>query len=315
MLFLFSDASGAPILNRLDRVAPLIARLKNSGLFERVVSTPKAEAGALPVDLLPVFLDTNGVERAAERLTPAGVRAQVAENVRLLFSPAGMLGPLLRRDPLQIGRLVTAGGANRAGYELREGYLSSNDGLTLLVPAVQPTDDAHAADWLARLAAFMTALRAEAATEGLVCRMPGSTFLRAELFHSVRADLRRATAASFLGVALVFAVVYRGSWRRVACVLLPVLGVTGGDLRVHRLFTPTIDLISAMSAAMLVGLGVDFGIHLLARYEEEPGPDPGDARRHRAAHDRPRVSAGRSRPPSPSSRSSSRARALSTSWA
>lgn len=271
MTFVFERTDDSA-LDEAESLEPIAEHLRDSGLFHEVLLRFDAAGGVLAPSWVPAFLDDPGMDDFLERLTPEGARAAVAENMRLLFTPAGgMLGPLLERDPLRISWLAGAGLSLKTGYGLQDGYMVSSDERRLLVIAV-PKNEASDSTWMARLATSMRAVRREAAAAGWRARMPGSLFLRAELFESVRRDLLKTGATSLLSIVLAFLVIYRGSWRAVLCILLPVLWALGLTFGLYTLASSSIDLISALSAVMLIGLGVDYGIHLLARYREEEGP-------------------------------------------
>ena len=105
----------------------------------------------------------------------------------------------------------------------------------------------------------------------MTCRMPGSLFLRAELFDAVCNDLFSMTATSALSVFVVFLLMYRGSMRTSLCVMTPTLFALGVTFGIYSLLSPSIDLIAASAAAMLIGLGDDFGIHLMDHYFKAEG--------------------------------------------
>lgn len=270
LTFFFSDAAGRPILDRLDEVTAQADRLRAAGLFRHVVfgmDSARPAGTALP---WLAFMGTNEVRELVSRLTPDGMRARVRDTVRMFFTPAGgLVREQFLADPLQLNPLAGTALQARLGFRFQDGHLVSDDGRTLLVIALPPPDPAPG--WLDGLAALMTQLRHDADAGGLRCRMPGSLFLRAELLASVRHDLVVTFLGSLASVIALFLVAYRGSLRVVWCIMLPLLLSLSLTFGISALIRPRMDLITALSAAMLVGLGVDFGIHLLAGYADAAG--------------------------------------------
>lgn len=67
---------------------------------------------------------------------------------------------------------------------------------------------------------------------------------------------------------LSLAVYFRGL-RAIVLVLLPLAIAIITALAAARVFYGALNLVSAFIFAVLLGLGVDFGIHILARYQAE----------------------------------------------
>lgn len=269
--FIFCSTNDQPVVLYGDAVADMAERITQSGLFAEVVFDVSARGGALQPHRTLAFMAPADAPAFAERLTLQGMQRKLAEQKKLLFSPAaGIMAERFRNDPLDLAAFGLERMSWRSGYRVEDGYLVSSDGGHMLVMAFLPGDGLPAGD-LDRLYQLMVDVRRQAEEEGLRCRMPGSVFLRAELHHGVRRDLLRSCLVSVIAVGLLFTAVYRARWRLICCMLMPLLFSIVLTFGLYALFSRSVDMITALAAVMLVGLGVDFGIHLNARYVAEPG--------------------------------------------
>ena len=142
---------------------------------------------------------------------------------------------------------------------------------------------------LAPAGAAIEALRAAAGrlaidpAHGLQLRLTGAAVLEDEELASVASGALTAVAITTVAVALLLFWGLR-SWRLIAATLMTLavgLVVTAGftALAIGRL-----NLISVAFAVLFVGLGVDFGIHVVLRYQEQIRRPHARSRRSRAPH-------------------------------
>ena len=95
----------------------------------------------------------------------------------------------------------------------------------------------------------------------------GGPALDVDELLSISADMKAASLLSLAGVALLLVVVFRG-------VVKPALGLLALNVGVVWAFAFAaatvghLNIMSAPLAPILIGLGMDYGIHLLSRYEE-----------------------------------------------
>ncbi len=147
--------------------------------------------------------------------------------------------------------------------------LESDDGrytFLLVVPRIRFSDMEAGEALLAAIDAQVAGL--DPAGSGISVRYAGNLAIVQEQHHVMRADLRRASV-----VALLFGVLVIGAFTRRAAAPL----VVGGSLLVGiawtfglaRLWIGHLNIITGFLVAVLIGLGIDFGIHLLVRYQQE----------------------------------------------
>lgn len=93
--------------------------------------------------------------------------------------------------------------------------------------------------------------------------------------NKIKGDMLTSTLASFALLALVLIIAFR-SIRGFVCVMLPLLMGTVWTMGLTALFVGYMNLITAFIFAVLLGLGIDFGIHFYGRYREELALGHGD---------------------------------------
>ncbi|MCZ7626561.1 MAG: MMPL family transporter [Candidatus Methylomirabilis sp.] len=78
------------------------------------------------------------------------------------------------------------------------------------------------------------------------------------------------TAISFGGVGLLVVLVFRSVFRPAVGLIALVMGVCWA-FGFAAVTVGHLNMMSMVLAPMLIGIGIDYGIHLVARYEEERG--------------------------------------------
>ncbi len=142
---------------------------------------------------------------------------------------------------------------------------SGRMGFILVSPIDTNTDFSGGSRSIARLRQL--ANEAAAKYSGAQIGLTGIPILEADEMERSQADMASATAFSFVGVGLLLLFGFRG-WRHplVAMVMLAV-GVIW-SLGWATLAVGHLNILSVSFAAILVGLGIDYAIHFLARYLE-----------------------------------------------
>lgn len=189
------------------------------------------------------------------------------------------LGPAMT-NPFIAGRVLDLGPITaklqNAGDAIR---LTSAEGTARLV--VRPTVSAHD---LPKARAFMATINdtlaaADPAGHGVTIQWVGGAYRHnVEDYEGIVHDIAWITAASFVMVLVLIAGAFR-SPRAVLLIFAPLivsniwtLGIAGGTVGSLNTFTSYVN-------AVLIGLGVEFGVHLYARFREmrEAGHDVEDA--------------------------------------
>ncbi len=232
-------------------------------------------------------------QRLAALTSDEGMRARLAETRAMLLAPGGAgAEEWLARDPLRLASVPFEERAElAAGVGARGGDpFTADDGKARLV-AVVPRGNAFES----RAAEAFVADVADVGRD-VMARHPGATVSLAGGHAIARAtelmlrrDLMLSGAASLVLAAGVFLLTFRRA-RALLAVLPPLALGTVWTTGVAALATKGLSAIAIAFAAVVVGVGVDTGVHVYAALLDgrRAGLSPADAARHaRAATWRP----------------------------
>lgn len=96
----------------------------------------------------------------------------------------------------------------------------------------------------------------------------GSDVIASDEMQTTRADVSLSAFISLMGVSLLFIVVYRGIVKPLLAVFCLIVALCWA-MGFTTLTIGHLNILSIVSVTVLIGLGVDFGIHVLERYREE----------------------------------------------
>ncbi len=219
----------------------------------------------------PLLMDDAGLETVAQRLTPEAIRQRVARLRASLTTPAGAFH---RRwapnDPLGLAETLPA--MRGVGGLPLDGWTSvflSQDGDTALIVATPTAPEMDPAGGRAVATAIDEACDAVTAETGIAfrCRAVGGPLYAAQDERLLRHDLRRTILGSLIATSAVLILAFEGILLPIA-VLVPLLvGLLWGAGLIGW-WTPEISAISIGFGAVLIGLGVDYAIHLATRFRQ-----------------------------------------------
>lgn len=247
-----------------------------------------------------LFLDAEGRESVAERLSEAGMRQQAQELRRLITTPQALARKdLFLLDPMNLASLFIqqlAGSSGALGVDWSSGHYLSRDHrlLVLLAKPIRPPQD------IPFTSAFMPDVRAQ--LEGIRDQMwdevagpdqldppnliLGGGYLTAlEDSSVIKRDVITNALTSMVFVLLLFLFAFR----RLGLLLYAFVPLTTGLILafgVAGLATDTLSSATSGCAALLIGLGIDFVIVSYGRYVEErhSGRSPSVALRKMTGH-------------------------------
>ncbi len=148
-----------------------------------------------------------------------------------------------------------------------QGYVVSNDGERLLV-AIFPEFAGDEVSDYAPAVERLRAIRDELELEDTEIIFTGLPFLVVDEEAVLQRGLIDASAATMVGIFLLLLWAFR-SFRRSLVSLLPIGVGTIVSLGALRLLFGSLDPITSGFGAVLMGLGIDFAVHILARYDED----------------------------------------------
>jgi predicted RND superfamily exporter protein len=159
-----------------------------------------------------------------------------------------------------------------------QGYLTAGSDDVLLLAVFARLDDATAATYervVDGLRDHRDAALRELDAPGVQVRLTGIPALTIDENLLVAQGMRDSGIATFVAVFLVLLVAY-WSLRQAIFALLPLglgMGIAVGAI---TLVVGSLNTITSAMFAMLLGLGIDFSVHLLARYQEVSKELPGE---------------------------------------
>ena len=103
---------------------------------------------------------------------------------------------------------------------------------------------------------------------GVKAGVTGRPALQADEMRTTNEDMLNASLLALVGVTLMFMIFFRELWRPL-CAIFALLCAMGWTYGFVALTLGHLNLLSLVFALILIGLGVDFGIHFLHRYQEE----------------------------------------------
>ena len=275
----------------VDRLAERLGKVPEIGEVEyRLGDTQELLRSFYPKAVL--FLDREGRERLAAKLSDEGIRDQVQEMRRRLFlTPQGMaLRELSTLDPfgladLVLGRLQSSRGSLNVDWT--SGYYLSQDHRMLLIlakPKGPPQDIAFTNRLVATVGAAADEVSREwpeivgdgGGDESLGVKPPtapeviqGGGYLTAlDDARFIRRDAMINCATSLAGVLALFLFAFR----RLGPLLFAVVPLACGLTMTFGFSAVTLGTLSSATsatAALLIGLGIDFVIVSYGRFVEE----------------------------------------------
>lgn len=203
---------------------------------------------------------------------PAGSSEQEAEQAVAQLAQLGTLAAVLEdvlvgRDPLD--RFAGQTSFGQRGVD-DKGYLVTTDAEhhLVVVYAEFSSDEGRV---LRPIIERFRELRDEAlvgAPEGLEAHLTGLPALSVDELEIVQAGLISSSIAATLGIFGLCLALFR-SFRQTVVALLPLLpGIVATLAAVHLLYGH-LNLITSSFVAVLLGLGIDFSVHLVSRRNEE----------------------------------------------
>jgi len=154
------------------------------------------------------------------------------------------------------------GGTDEA---LRDSYITFAKGRLFLVTTHAPDDD-HTGDTLERLRALVKATQVE--VPGVNVGITGEPVLDYDEMMQSQKDTTVASVVAMVLCALIFIYGYNETGRPVKATLCLVVGL-GYTMAFTTLTIGHLNILTITFVPMLIGLAIDFGVHLITRYEEE----------------------------------------------
>ncbi|MFQ5592431.1 MAG: MMPL family transporter, partial [Phycisphaerae bacterium] len=267
------------------RADALYDRLASSSHFQKIIYRWDAKDFFAAVQQITrhraQLFGAEDVDLLVDKLTYDAIRNALADwKAVLTASPAPLLSQSFYEDPLRMNGLfvdkLRTMRALGAPLEVHEGRLFSRDlkhALIIALPRFPSTDSFHAEELIAFLEGVIGEL--EGATDNRV-RISYFGGHRASLENArqIKSDIKRTIALSVLIIALLSAAIYRRTWLVLLTFTPAVFGATLATGLI-RWLDPSVSAISLGCGSMLIGISVDYAVHIL--YGADQLPNGSDA--------------------------------------
>lgn len=253
----------------VDAAARALAEgLRTKPAVEAVIDrTPPREADPT---LAWAFAGPRARERLAQAVTPEGMKQRLAQSRELLLGPAsGDAAELLAKDPLRLALIPWEGKTElTSGVSVTaDGAFGTNDGRArvLALEAKGHAFDSAAAHAFVR---DVEAVRGQviAAHPRVTIGIAGGHAVAVATEHMIRTDMYLSASLSVVLVTIAFFALFPRR-RAIVAIMPPV--ILGGfwTAAIGAFFPHGLSAVSAGFAAVVVGVGIDTGVHVYAAVE------------------------------------------------
>ncbi len=150
-----------------------------------------------------------------------------------------------------------------------DGYLVSEDEKLMFILIV-PNEDNKAATAIPDSIGFLRDLIEETRAQfpGIEVGLTGEDVIAADEMYTTQVDVQKASQIALAGIALLFILAYRGVVKPLLAIFALVIALCW-SMGWTTLAVGHLNILTIVFTTILIGLGIDFGIHILERYKEE----------------------------------------------
>jgi predicted RND superfamily exporter protein len=289
----FGGGDVAPVLVRGDDPAEV-----ERAAHEAAVALRGCEAIAQVIEEMPApapksgeapdptnawrFAGPTARDELARALTPEGMKKRLRDTRALLLAPgAGEVADTLARDPLRLamipweGRVELAAGAKANGggaFVAKEGRAR----LLIIEPRGRAFDSRAASRFTSEAEGALDGVRK--AHPAVTLSLTGGHVIAKQTEAMMKSDLQKSGVLSGVLASVIFVLTFRRP-RALLAVLPPLAAGTLWTTALATLFYPRLSAIATAFAAVVVGVGVDTGVHVYGRLLEarRDGHPPAEA--------------------------------------
>jgi uncharacterized protein len=207
-------------------------------------------------------------QKLAHALTEAGMRERIRDTRALLLAPgASEVADWLSRDPLRLATIPWEGSVElAAGARATPGGAFVGDAgrarLLVVEPRGHALDAGDAARFVAEAEAALGLVRA--AHDAVQIDLTGGHVIAKQTESLIRTDMERSSVLSIVLAAAMFVLTFRRP-RALLAVLPPLAAGTLWTTALAAVVYPRLSAVATAFAAVVVGVGVDTGIHVYGR--------------------------------------------------
>jgi predicted RND superfamily exporter protein len=227
------------------------------------------------------YLSSSDIKKLRTRLSDESIRCQIRENRRLLASPLSFATKeFVRKDPFNLRSIFKEYILEQKGpynLDLTRGYYFAAEGnearspqpydkalLMIIKPKTPPTD----IEFDKELFKTVQAAEGKASREGIKVDYTGGYIMALDDEGMIRGDILLTLSLAFFSVLGLFFLTFR---RRETFffVSLPLLMGLAWTVGIAALYPRHLNMVTFGFFPILIGLGVDYAIHIYNRYLEE----------------------------------------------
>lgn len=281
----------------IDLIEALAGKLRGSSLIEYVDYSPLQNTsagtyGGSPLQKhFPLFLDEKGMNQLQARLSEDGIIRQIRMNRQKLLSPfsSPLDSEMIDKDPLGLTKIVT-GSFKRTlrddSFDLSTGYYITKDrsaAFIFIKPKGKSRDMAFVRDFKREMDSIIASSLKETgnlppqpplAKGGIGggdvrIRLAGAHILSEEVRQVIRHDIISSSVLSVVLIALLIWRVYRVRIIVLAAIGFTMLASLLMTLAFAYFIFGSLNIVTSIVAAVLIGLYVDYSMHMTKRYGDE----------------------------------------------
>ncbi|MBF0319146.1 MAG: MMPL family transporter [Nitrospirae bacterium] len=217
----------------------------------------------------PLYLDKNGIEQLKGRLSREGIAAQIERNYKTLQSPLASIPEvkMIEEDPLDLRTIIRAAilTDNADKMDVSAGFYLSKDH-TLALMFVSPRGSSRDMGFVKSLKSEVDSIVSKHAVSGLKIGFTGSYALAWETRQSMDWDILTSTVSSALLVFLIFRFVYGARLLGIAVNFIGLAIALLWTFAAAYFLYGSLNIITSVVTAMLIGMGIDYTVHFYDRY-------------------------------------------------
>jgi predicted RND superfamily exporter protein len=277
-LIIAVQSENKTIDDQIDLIEDIAKRLNESPLIEYVDYSPLLFKTDYFLKNFPIFLNEKGLKQVYERLTPKRIERQISLNRQKLISPfsSPVDYEFIAKDPLNLREILMEGSKKsdrNASLDLNSGYYFTKDhslALIFVKPGGKSRDMAFVKQLNKELQAIFSSLMKKANNpSGVHVGFTGSYAISEEVRVVIKHDIISSFVLSVILIAILIWIAYR-----VKGVVLLIIGFTllsslAMTLAFAYLMFGSLNIVTSIVAAVLIGLYVDYSMHIVKRYGDE----------------------------------------------
>lgn len=265
------EAEDGNILEYLDMVEELAGRLEGSVYVDSVEYNAMKSANGLMIKRFPLFLGPDGLAELKDLLGVDGLKRQIQKNKEAVLSPISSPATLelISKDPLDLASIMLRHMPGR-GFASKTGYFTSKDN-SMLIILVRPKHPSRDIRFLESFASeiegiFSSVLPPEGS--GIKIGITGPYAFAMEAHSSLKKEIVTNFLSSAVVIILLFQLVYRKRPLVLLITAATLLSALSYTLGAAYLLFGGLNMVSSVVAVMLLGMGIDYIMHMFNRWEE-----------------------------------------------